>query len=235
MSPDVMQAMCTPMHQVLSPQPTSQPSSPPQLSRANSSYMSISSNGSDMSISTNGSMQRSNSSYSYGQTGALYLGSLSAIQDISLLREHRIKVLIQVLDVPWMPQLPEKEFKFLSTTSPPESSKLIDRFEETCAIIDRALKSGESVLIHCQQGISRSTAILIAYLIRYHHQSYDSALAMIKKKRACVKPNEGFEGALRSWEGLIRGHHVNGVNGVNGHYGGGGRPQRPDLGRRFTS
>ncbi|EEB98758.1 hypothetical protein MPER_01682, partial [Moniliophthora perniciosa FA553] len=86
---------------------------------------------------------------------------------------------------------------------------------------DRALGAGESVLIHCQQGISRSTAILIAYLIRYQNQSYDSALAMIKKKRACAKPNEGFEGALRNWEGIIRGYS--------------GKPQRPDLGRRFTS
>jgi protein-tyrosine phosphatase len=53
--------------------------------------------------------------------------------------------------------------------------------------------------VHCQQGVSRSPSIVIAYLIRNHGMSYESALAFVRRKRACVKPNPGFAQALVEW------------------------------------
>ncbi|KAJ3520462.1 hypothetical protein NMY22_g12748 [Coprinellus aureogranulatus] len=41
-------------------------------------------------------------------SGALYLGSLTAVMDKDMLREHRITHLVHVVDVPWLPML-EKE------------------------------------------------------------------------------------------------------------------------------
>ncbi|KAF8073339.1 protein-tyrosine phosphatase-like protein [Lyophyllum atratum] len=155
--PDVMQAMCTPMHQIMAPQ---------------------------------GSI-----------TGSLYVGSLSAVQDKDLLLEHRISHLVQVLDAPWLP-LSEKDgfschrIEILDTST----VDLKPHLEAACNYIDRALRSGRGVLVHCQQGISRSPAIVIAYLIRNHGMSYDNAVALLKRKRACVKPNSGFVAALREWE-----------------------------------
>ena len=40
--------------------------------------------------------------------------------------------------------------------------------------------------------MSRSAAVVIAYLIYTHNMSYDAALDLVKRKRACVKPNSGF-------------------------------------------
>ncbi|KAG6836466.1 hypothetical protein H0H93_007746 [Arthromyces matolae] len=152
MPPEVMQAMCTPMHQVLS------------------------------------------------QTGSLYLGSLSAVEKDYLL-EHGISHLVQVLDAPWIP-ISEKDgfschrIPILDQTS----VDLKPHLEAACNYIDRALRSGKNVLVHCQQGISRSPAIVIAYLIRNQGMTYDSAFALLQRKRACVKPNSGFVAALREWE-----------------------------------
>ena len=42
------------------------------------------------------------------------------------------------------------------------------------------------------QGVSRSAAVVIAYLIYTHNMSYDAAFDLVKRKRACVKPNSGF-------------------------------------------
>lgn len=50
------------------------------------------------------------------------------------------------------------------------------------------------------KGISRSAAIIIAYLMRDRGMSYDEALQAVKSKRMCVKPNIGFERTLRNWE-----------------------------------
>ena len=54
------------------------------------------------------------------------------------------------------------------------------------------------------QGVSRSASIVIAYLIRNHHMTYNEAFKFVKSKRACVKPNSGFVKCLRAWEEKCR-------------------------------
>lgn len=120
--PEVMQAMCTPMHQVLAPSASS--TSPSHA------------------------------------TGSLYVGSLSAITDYDLLRTYRVSHFIQVLDAPWLPPLPETDgyggkvtsfkIEILDTTS----ADLKPHLEDACNSIDRALRSGRNVLVHCQQVLS---------------------------------------------------------------------------------
>lgn len=65
------------------------------------------------------------------------------------------------------------------------------------------------------QGISRSAAVVIAYLVREHGMTYDQAFAFVKSKRACIKPNSGFVACLKDWEKQWR--------------------ARPDVGRRHTA
>jgi len=113
--PEVMQAMCTPMHQVL----------PPMTLPAGSSSTT---------------------------SGALYLGSLAAVNDATALREAHISHLIQVLDVPWLP-LSEKD-GFSCYKVPLMDDIAVDlrpHLEAVCLHIERALRSGRSVLVHCQQ------------------------------------------------------------------------------------
>jgi protein-tyrosine phosphatase len=169
--PEVMQAMCTPMHQVLAPSASS--------------------------------------------TGALYVGSMSAVNDSDLLRQHGITYLVQVLDAPWLPELEKQGFNCYRIAILDQSTtELKPHLEAACNHIDKALRAGKNVLVHCQQGISRSAAIVIAYLIRNHGMTYDAAFSLIKRKRACVKPNSGFVKALQEWESVWR---------------------RPAAARRFTS
>ncbi|PPQ68531.1 hypothetical protein CVT25_005453 [Psilocybe cyanescens] len=172
--PEVMQAMCTPMHNILPP---------------------------------------SNQS-----SGSLYLGSFSAIQDASLLRQHNITHLVQVLDVPWLPVSEKDGFECYKIPIQDEGSvDLKPYLEAVCSWIARALGQGRSVLVHCQQGISRSPAIIIAYLMRAHHMSYSNAYSFVLRKRACIKPNSGFVRALQEWEAAL------------------GSSARPGMTRRFTS
>jgi len=165
--PEVMQAMCTPMHLIL-------PSSP---------------------------------SGSSARKGALYLGSLQAIFDAHLLASHHIGALVQVLDAPWLPsvdaqvsasggKLDSYRLDILDSTT----ADLKPHLEATVRWIDDRLRKGVNVLVHCQQGVSRSSAVVIAYLIYTHNMSYDAAFDLVKRKRACVKPNSGFVRCLQEWE-----------------------------------
>ncbi|KAL0574178.1 hypothetical protein V5O48_007766 [Marasmius crinis-equi] len=164
--------------------------------------------------------------------GSLYLGSMSAIQDPAMLRAHRVSVVVQVIDAPWIPPLDEKEFTcYKVPVMDATTVDLTPYLEGVCGFMDGALRDGRGVLVHCQQGVSRSTAIVIAYLIRCKGMSYDEAFQMVLRKRPCAKPNEGFIRALRDWEGVCR-------RGVADRVGGGkegGKPLRPEMPRRFTS
>jgi len=158
--PEVMRAMCTPMHLII----------PSSSSR-----------------------------------GALYLGSLSATMEKSTLHEKNITHLVQVLDVPWLPLSEKDGFEcYRIDIIDVPSADLKCHLEGACKDIEKALRGGQNVLVHCQQGISRSAAIVIAYLIKYHGMTYDSAHALVRNKRPCIKPNSGFVEALRAWEGQWR-------------------------------
>jgi hypothetical protein len=58
--------------------------------------------------------------------------------------------------------------------------------------------------------------------------SFEAAHGMVKRKRACIKPNSGFVRVLQEWDAACHGM---------GRAGGGGPAQnmRPVTGRRFTS
>ncbi|KAL3464018.1 protein-tyrosine phosphatase-like protein [Aspergillus heterothallicus] len=57
------------------------------------------------------------------------------------------------------------------------------------------------VLVHCNQGISRSGSVVVAYIMRYLSLPYAAALATARKSRGLITPNVGFEYQLRMWEG----------------------------------
>ncbi len=60
------------------------------------------------------------------------------------------------------------------------------------------------VLVHCQQGKSRSASIAVAYLVAQHGFSVDAALATLKARRPLVSPNRGFLEQLH----LFAEHHA---------------------------
>lgn len=107
--PDVMQAMCTPMHQILPSKPN------PKM-------------------------------------GALWLGSLAATMDKSLLHEQTITHVVQVLDVPWLPISEKDGFEcYRIDILDVPSADLKSHLDGACVDIDRALRGGKNVLVHCQQ------------------------------------------------------------------------------------
>jgi len=123
--PEVMQAMCTPMHQILSQ-----------------------------------TMLPSSSSQPPTMSGALYLGSLAAVMDPSMLRSHNITHIIQVLDVPWNPLSDKDGFNLYKIEIMDEKTVDIRPYlEGASSHIERALRSGRNVLVHCQQ-VSLVLAVL---------------------------------------------------------------------------
>nr|KJB46201.1 hypothetical protein B456_007G352400 [Gossypium raimondii] len=85
-----------------------------------------------------------------------------------------------------------------------ESENLLDYLDACIDFIDRSRKEG-SVLVHCFAGVSRSAAIIMAYLMRAEQLSQEDALESLKQSCEFVCPNDGFleQVMLRNYVKLI--------------------------------
>jgi atypical dual specificity phosphatase len=65
-------------------------------------------------------------------------------------------------------------------------------FEQACRFIEEARQSNSCVLVHCACGVSRSTTLCCAYLIKHHSMSVEQAITHLRLQRHIVQPNTGF-------------------------------------------
>ena len=66
--------------------------------------------------------------------------------------------------------------------------------------IETAHSEGGNVLVHCTQGISRSAALCIAYIMYKTKVPYEEAFRGVKAVRGVTNPNIGFTCQLLHWE-----------------------------------
>ena len=70
------------------------------------------------------------------------------------------------------------------------NSEIINDLYPLCSIIDERVKSGQTVLIHCQLGVSRSASLVIAYgLFKGYETSFPTMYDAVKAKSRWVGPN----------------------------------------------
>ena len=75
-----------------------------------------------------------------------------------------------------------------------------NHFEDVNSFISNACQSGGKVLVHCDQGVSRSATAVLAYLMKERGMSVDQAFAYLQSKRGIVDPNYGFIQKLHHYE-----------------------------------
>ena len=69
-----------------------------------------------------------------------------------------------------------------------------------CAFMHRALQGAGALLVHCQWGVSRSAACVLAYLVLREGLTVEAALRSARAVRGHVAPNPGFLHQLVGWE-----------------------------------
>ena len=89
-----------------------------------------------------------------------------------------------------------------------KKSNLARHFEETCEFITKALKKSGAVLVHCNLGVSRSSTVVLAYMMKTNHISLQDALTFLRSRRSCARPNIGFLTQLSEWEASIFGQKL---------------------------
>mmetsp|Transcript_83559 Transcript_83559/g.132063 ORF Transcript_83559/g.132063 Transcript_83559/m.132063 type:complete len:263 (+) Transcript_83559:121-909(+) len=71
---------------------------------------------------------------------------------------------------------------------------------EATEFIHQKLKEELPVLVHCRAGVSRSSTVLLAYLVEYCGYSLHDAFFKLLRLRPTITPNLGFMDKLKAYE-----------------------------------
>jgi len=78
-------------------------------------------------------------------------------------------------------------------------------FEQSSNFIHAAVSTGTAVYVHCQEGVSRSVTLVLAYLIGRCRMSLNDAFDVVKKVRIFAQPNLNFWQQLMVLEVQVHG------------------------------
>ncbi|XP_055247013.1 dual specificity protein phosphatase 22 isoform X3 [Gorilla gorilla gorilla] len=73
-------------------------------------------------------------------------------------------------------------------------------FKESIKFIHECRLRGESCLVHCLAGVSRSVTLVIAYIMTVTDFGWEDALHTVRAGRSCANPNVGFQRQLQEFE-----------------------------------
>lgn len=122
----------------------------------------------------------------------IYLGGDAVARDRDILKQNGITHVLNCVGFV-CPEYFKADFVYRTLwlqDSPTEdiTSILYDVFD----YFEDVREQGGRVFVHCCQGVSRSTSLVIAYLMWREGQSFDDAFQYVKAARGIADPNMGF-------------------------------------------
>ena len=134
--------------------------------------------------------------------GDIYLGPQGAVEP-SFLEELEVKGIRAIVNC--TKSCPchfrDNGIKYCNVAVNDECGANILLFLDGAAVfLDKYIREGNNVLVHCQMGISRSSTLVIAYLMKFWGMTRDGAYLHVKARRPKTNPNPGFWDQLGEYE-----------------------------------
>ncbi|CAF3832273.1 unnamed protein product [Rotaria magnacalcarata] len=130
----------------------------------------------------------------------LYLGTGHQATNWKVIRDLKLTHIINI-SVEHQCVFPDK-IKYLHLQlEDMEDVLLKDRFDETIRFMDSAFQNPSNrILVHCNLGISRSTTLILSYLMKTYNATLLEAFKYLRHRRPIVCPNVGFLHQLIDYE-----------------------------------
>ncbi|KAM7045843.1 dual specificity protein phosphatase 21 [Molossus nigricans] len=129
-------------------------------------------------------------------TSSLYISNAVAANNRFLLSSNHITTVINVSVEVINTFFEDIQYLKVPVTDSP-SARIYDFFDPIADHIHRVEMKQGRTLVHCAAGVSRSAAVCMAFLMKYHTVSLLEAHTWTKSCRSIIRPNNGF------WEQLI--------------------------------
>lgn len=147
-------------------------------------------------------MISSNQDYACVLENQLYFGNSKPAKNESVLRDLGVKAIVDLINYKpnSKPIEHSSDFILLHKDIIDLPTNNIDWCEELAKFIDDQLAQNNIVYVHCAQGISRSSALILYYLITRKHQTLLEAFQNVSALRNVICPNMGFFKGLSELE-----------------------------------
>jgi len=134
----------------------------------------------------------------------LFIGSEWSARDLDQLHEKQISHIVTLTNLA-QATFPLNFHYLKIDIEDSASSKLYLWFPKCNEFIDRAICEEQGrVLVHCEQGLSRSATICIAYCMGKYRLGYEDARALVRRARPIIEPNEGFVSQLLIFQDTLK-------------------------------
>ncbi|XP_057351067.1 dual specificity protein phosphatase 12 isoform X2 [Manis pentadactyla] len=135
----------------------------------------------------------------------LYLGGAAAVAEPDRLKKAGITAVLTV-------DSEEPDFRtalgveglrrlFVPALDKPETD-LLSHLDGCVAFIGQARAEGRAVLVHCHAGVSRSVAIITAFMMKTDQLTFEKAYENLQTIKPKAKMNEGFEWQLKLYQAM---------------------------------
>ncbi|XP_063000155.1 dual specificity protein phosphatase 15 [Elgaria multicarinata webbii] len=124
----------------------------------------------------------------------LFLGNFIDAKDLDQLSRNNITHIVSIHESP-QPFIPGITYLRIALPDTPEAN-IKKHFKECINFIHSCRLRGGNCLVHCLAGISRSTTIVLAYIMAVTQLSWREALEAVKAVRPVANPNPGFRHQL---------------------------------------
>eukprot|EP01060_Flectonema_neradi_P038870 TRINITY_DN8303_c0_g1_i1.p1 TRINITY_DN8303_c0_g1~~TRINITY_DN8303_c0_g1_i1.p1 ORF type:complete len:436 (+),score=69.34 TRINITY_DN8303_c0_g1_i1:120-1310(+) len=132
----------------------------------------------------------------------IYLGSLRTAQNQTVFEQLNITHVL-TCGRNMKTSLPKGTCHLQLEVEDNEVEDLSPHFNRAIAFIKSAIDQKGSVLIHCFAGVSRSSTVCIAYLMREKGMHCDDAIGFLKTCRPAINPNPSFRLQLHRFQELL--------------------------------
>ncbi|NWX86662.1 STYL1 protein, partial [Nothoprocta ornata] len=142
----------------------------------------------------------------------LYMGNFKQACDPKILKDLKIKAQVNISKQPTA-LFAEDKLLHISVADSPDAD-LFSHFSTICHFVDAQINYG-AVLVFSNLGISRSSTVIMAYLMHSSQFTLKEAWEYVQKCKTNMRPNRGFVKQLSDWETRIYGITITDISEPN--------------------
>ncbi|NXC41761.1 DUS12 phosphatase, partial [Penelope pileata] len=130
----------------------------------------------------------------------LYVGGAESCSSPEALAAAGV-VAVLTVDAEEPPPVPGMRALYIRARDEP-GADLLSHLDECAAFIGAARAGGGAALVRCQAGVSRSVAVVTAYLMKTQGLGWEEAYAAVRAAKPDVEVNPGFQEQLKLYEAM---------------------------------